>query len=98
MSKIFTILFILLFNFLFIVEKSFSNENKIRIGLLVPLSGDNAQLGKQIIKAIRMAVTDIIRNNIEIYPITQIKSKYNFKICDRTKSNGNKSNNWSSLL
>ena len=68
MSKIFTILFILLFNFLFIVEKSFSNENKIRIGLLVPLSGDNAQLGKQIIKAIRMAVTDIGSNNIEIYP------------------------------
>ncbi len=68
MGKIFTILFILLFNFLFIVEKSFSDENKIRIGLLVPLSGDNAQLGKQIIKAIRMAVTDIGSNNIEIYP------------------------------
>ena len=78
MSKIFTILFLLLFNFLFIVEKSFSNENKIRIGLLV-LSGDNAQLGKQIIKAIRMAVTDIGSNNIEI-TLKILISRYNFKI------------------
>ena len=68
MINIFRILFLLVFNFFLISGQVLSNENKIKIGLLVPLSGDNAKLGKQIIKATRMALKDINSNKIEIYP------------------------------
>ena len=35
---------------------------------MIPLSGDNAELGKQIIKATRMALKEINTDTIEIYP------------------------------
>ncbi len=51
---------------------SFSNvgsvENKIKIGMLVPMTGDNKEIGELIIKAARLAVLDINTNNLEIYP------------------------------
>ena len=60
---------ILLFLFLiFKITNSFSEETKIKIGILAPLSGENASLGKQIINSIRMALIDINDNKIEIYP------------------------------
>ena len=68
MIKIFRFLFLLIFNFFLISQQTFSDENKIKIGLLVPLSGDNAELGKQIVNATRMALKDINSKNIEIYP------------------------------
>ena len=68
MNKFFKIFFLLFFNFTIIGHQSFAEENKIRIGLLVPLSGDNASLGKQIVKATRLAIKDIGSNKIEIYP------------------------------
>ena len=57
--------------FIFFLFKStavFSEDTKIKIGVLVPLSGENSALGKQIISSIRMALTDINDNKIEIYP------------------------------
>ena len=68
MNKIFIILFLLFLNFFLFLKQSSSEENKIKIGLLVPLSGDNIELGKQIVKATRMALKDINSNEIEIYP------------------------------
>ena len=68
MTNIFRILFLLFFNFISIFNLGFANENKIKIGLLVPLSGDNANLGKQIIKATRLAIKDIDSDRIEIFP------------------------------
>ena len=68
MNKIFIFLFYLILSFFFIIGKTFSEENKIKIGLLVPLTGDNAKLGKQIVKATRLALKDINSNKIEIYP------------------------------
>ena len=68
MNKIFIILFLFFLNFFLFLKQSFSEENKIKIGLLVPLSGDNIKLGKQIVKATRMALKDINSNEIEIYP------------------------------
>ena len=65
MINIFRILFLLVFSFFLISGQVLSNENKIKIGLLVPLSGDNAKLGKQIIKATRMALKDI--NSKEVH-------------------------------
>ena len=66
MNIFFKILF-----FIFIIIKttaSFSEDSKIKIGVLVPLSGENSNLGKQIISSIRMALIDINDDTIEIYP------------------------------
>ena len=68
MNNIFRFLFLLFLNFYLINGQGFSDENRIKIGLLVPLTGDNAELGKQIVKATRMAIKDINSNNLEIYP------------------------------
>ena len=46
----------------------YSEENKIKIGLLVPLTGENSDLGKQILNSTRLALKDINSKNIEIYP------------------------------
>ena len=45
-----------------------SDEEKIKIGLLVPMTGDNKDLGQLIIKSTRMALEDIGNNKLEIYP------------------------------
>jgi hypothetical protein len=68
MIKIIRILFLLFFNFILICNVGVAEENKIKIGLLVPLSGDNSKLGKQIVKATRLALKDINSDKIEIYP------------------------------
>ncbi len=49
-------------------QLSFANSEKIKIGLLVPLSGEYKELGQLIIKSVRMALDDIGSNKIEIYP------------------------------
>ena len=43
-----------------------ANE-KLKIGLLVPITGDDKGLGQQIIKSTRMALEDINTDNLEIY-------------------------------
>ena len=68
MNKFFKILFSIFLVLLFETSISYSEEKKIKIGVLVPLSGDNASLGKQILNSIRIALIDIKNNNIEIYP------------------------------
>ena len=68
MYKFFRILFLLLLNFVIFNNQSYAEEIKIKIGLLVPLSGDNSALGKQIVKATRLALKDIGSDKIEIYP------------------------------
>ena len=60
---------ILLLIFLILkTSNSFSAENKIKIGILAPLSGENAELGQQIVNSIRMALIEISDNKIEVYP------------------------------
>ena len=56
------------FSFLIQYSLTFSFEEKIKIGLLVPLSGDNKEIGQQIIKSTRIALKDINSKNIEIIP------------------------------
>ena len=68
MNKIFKIFFITIVISLFKVSFSLANDTKIKIGLLVPLSGENKNLGQSIIKSTRMALNDIGTNKIEIYP------------------------------
>ena len=45
-----------------------SEENKIKVGLLIPMTGDNKELGESIIKSVRMAVKDINSSKLEIFP------------------------------
>ena len=48
-----------LINLSFMSSHVYSEINKIKIGLLVPLTGDNAELGKQILNSVRLAIKDI---------------------------------------
>ena len=66
MNIFFKILFFVFF--LIKTSSSFSEDSKIKIGVLAPLSGENSDLGKQIISSIRMALIDIKDDKIEIYP------------------------------
>ena len=59
---IFFILTICIFN-----QNTFASD-KIKIGLIVPLSGDNFLIGERIIKSVRMAVNKISDGKIEIIP------------------------------
>ena len=68
MNKFFKTLFSIFLIFLFETSNSYTDETKIKIGVLVPLSGENASLGKQILNSIRMALIDINSDKIEVYP------------------------------
>tara|TARA_Y100000768_G_C23956649_1_gene673161 strand:+ start:347 stop:1501 length:1155 start_codon:yes stop_codon:yes gene_type:complete len=68
MNKIFRILFFSICSLLLTIKLVFAEENKLKIGLLVPLSGDNSEIGKQIIKSTRLALNDINSHNLEILP------------------------------
>ena len=68
MNKIFIIFFLSLYNLLFTQGLGFAEENKVKIGLLVPLSGENKEIGEQIVKATRLAVKDINSDKLKIFP------------------------------
>ena len=68
MYKFFKIILFTIIISLFNYQYTFANNEKIKIGLLVPLSGEYKELGQLIIKSTRMALDDIGTNEIEIYP------------------------------
>ena len=68
MNKFFIILFLTFCNLFLSLSLSFSEENGVKIGLLVPLSGENSKIGKQILKATRLALKDINSDKLEIVP------------------------------
>ncbi len=68
MKKFFKIFLILTIISLIKICNSFANDTKIKIGLLVPMTGENKNLGQLIIKSTRMALNDLGTNKIEIYP------------------------------
>ena len=68
MSKFFKILILIIFSVLIYNSSSFSSEEKIKIGLLVPLTGEDKEIGNQIIKSTRIALKDIDSKKLEIYP------------------------------
>ncbi len=67
MYKIFKIILFLFFGFLFLFNEEISAEEKIKIGLLVPITGDDKELGQQIIKSTRIALKDINEKKLEIH-------------------------------
>ena len=68
MIKIFKIFFVNVIIILFVLKFGHTNEEKIKIGLLVPMSGEKNKLGQSIIKSTRLALKDIGTDKIEIYP------------------------------
>jgi len=68
MYKFFKILVLIIFHFSYLFTSTLSSEEKIKIGLLVPLTGEDKDIGEQIIKSTRIALKDINSEKIEIYP------------------------------
>ena len=68
MSKFIKIIFLVILNFSLLLSFSTKASEKIQIGLMVPLTGPDKDLGQSIIKAVRLAVKDINNNSIEIIP------------------------------
>ena len=67
MNKIFKKI-VFIFLFFFSLSLNVNAQEKLKIGLLVPMTGDNKELGKLIIQSTRIALKDIKTNNLEIYP------------------------------
>ena len=68
MNKIFKIILIIFITSFLSLKIVNASEDKIKIGLLVPITGENKNLGDLIIKSTRMALEDINNDKIEIYP------------------------------
>jgi hypothetical protein len=49
-------------------EKKIENKNILKIGVLLPLSGQFQNIGESFLKAIQLALYDISDENIKIYP------------------------------
>ena len=86
MYKIFKIIFFSILGFLSTIFINLSAEEKIKIGLLVPMTGKNKELGQEIIKSTRIALKDINTESLEIYlkdtnsnPSQTVKSAIEFK-------------------
>ena len=67
MNKIIKIILFLAFAFSITPVTLLAND-KIRIGLLVPLTGKNSEIGQSIIKSARLAINTINNASIEIIP------------------------------
>ena len=61
------IIILLIFIYPIYLQKLYAEE-KIKIGLLVPLSGKQSAIGKSIIKSVSLAINKIDNPNIEILP------------------------------
>ena len=68
MRKIIKIILCISLNLSLSVLTTAYAAEKIKIGLLIPMTGPNKDLGQSIIKATRLAVKDIDSNLIEIIP------------------------------
>ena len=67
MNKIIKIILFLAFAFSIAPVALLAND-KIKIGLLVPLTGKNSEIGQSIIKSARLAINTINNTSIEIIP------------------------------
>ena len=49
-------------------EKKLENKNILKIGVLLPLSGEYQNIGESFLKSIQLALYDISNKNIKIFP------------------------------
>ena len=89
MNKSIKIIFLLILNYSLLFLHTVKAEDKIKIGLLVPMTGSNKNVGQSIVKAVRLAVKDIDSNLIEIIPKdTATKSNKTLKSAFELKEMG----------
>ncbi len=67
MKKIIQFIIFIFIGFILSISQSFSDE-KIKIGLLVPLSGEYKEIGNSILKATRLAINKIDDLKIKVIP------------------------------
>ena len=67
MKKIYIILLKIFLIIVFVNQKVFSDE-KIKVGLIVPLTGEYSYIGKSILKSTRMALSKINDDRITVIP------------------------------
>ncbi len=67
MKKFFNILLLVFFSLLGTYQSLVNAEETIKIGLLVPMTGDKKNLGQQIVKSTRIALKEIGTKKIEIF-------------------------------
>ena len=86
MTKIIKLFLFSLIFFLNLIKASADEYNKLKIGLLIPLSGENSEIGESILKAVRMATKDIDSDKFEIIikdtqtdPSITLKSSHQLK-------------------
>ena len=88
MNKIIKIIFFLAFA-LSIAPGTVLANNKIKIGLLVPLTGKNSEIGQSIIKSTRLAINTINNASIEIIPKdTQSNPEITLRVAKELASSG----------
>ena len=68
MIKLMRYIFYIFLSFYLLFFKASIADEKIKIGLLVPMTGENKEIGESIIKAVGLAIKDIDNKLIEIYP------------------------------
>ena len=68
MIKLIKIIYFIILSFYFLFFPNVNAQEKIKIGLLVPMTGENKEIWESIIKAVGLAVKDIDNDLIEIYP------------------------------
>ena len=68
MTKLIKFIFFLFVSYVCSFSQITNADEKIKIGLLIPMTGPNKDIGQSIIKAVGLAVKDINNSKIEIFP------------------------------
>ena len=86
MYKTFKIFILIIFGIMVVNPSPAAIEEKIKIGLLVPITGEDKKIGQQIVKSTRIALNEINTDKLEIYikdtgsnPNQTVKSAIEFR-------------------
>ena len=63
-----SIIYLSLSNFYCLAKETKSDEGILKVGLIVPLSGRHQEIGKSVLNSIRLALSKINNDQIEIFP------------------------------
>jgi hypothetical protein len=63
-----SIIYLSLSNFYCLAKEAKSNEDILKVGLIVPLSGRYQEIGKSVLNSLRLALSKINNDQIEIFP------------------------------
>ena len=63
-----SIIYISLSNIYCLANELEQDKNTLKIGLIIPLSGEHQEIGKSVLNSIRLALSKINDAKIEIYP------------------------------